>query len=111
MQSLYDLGALYSSQAGGIPVLVAFAGHPLYPMDFGTAAERFGPADAVVVPLLPAVRPAGKAAELGPELVGSRGSSQLRPSQLGNGLVGSTTKGVPSTTSSSFPPPRGLTSN
>ena len=85
VQSLYDLGAIYSAQAGGIPVLVAFADHPLYPLDFATAAERLGPADAVVVPLLPAVRPAGKAVELGPELVGSRGSPASSASQPANG--------------------------
>ena len=87
VQSLYDLGAIYSAQAGGIPVLVAFAGHPLYPLDFATAAERLGPADAVVVPLLPAVRPAGRAVELGPELVGSRGSPASSASQLANGSL------------------------
>jgi hypothetical protein len=84
VQSLYDLGALYSGQQGGIPVLVAFANHPLYPLDFGTTAERLGPSDAVVVPLLPGVRPGAGAAELGPELVGSRGAASGAADQLGS---------------------------
>ncbi len=104
-------GAIYSAQAGGIPVLVAFAGHPLYPLDFATAAERLGPADAVVVPLLPAVRPAGRAVELGPELVGSRGS----PAELGQParqrFARASKKGVRLTISSCSPPLRGLSSN
>jgi hypothetical protein len=87
LQSLYDLGALYSGQEGGAPVLVAFASQPLYPMDFGTAAERLGPADAIVVPLLPGVRSGAKAAELGPELVGSRGSVSAAADQLGTGSL------------------------
>ena len=87
VQSLYDLGSLYSSQGGGIPVLVAFTSHPLYPLDFGTAAERLGPSDAVVVPLLPAVRSGAKAAELGPELVGSTGAASGAQEQLSSGSL------------------------
>jgi hypothetical protein len=88
VQSLYDLGSLYSSQEGGIPVLVAFTSHPLYPLDLATAAERLGPSDAVVVPLLPAVRSGAKTAELGPELVGSRGAASGAADQLGSGSLG-----------------------
>ena len=79
VQSLYDLGSLYSSQAGGIPVLVAFTRHPLYPLDLGTAAERLGPSDAVVVPLLPAVGPEARTAVLGPA------AGRLRESGLWRG--------------------------
>ena len=88
VQSLYDLGSLYSSQAGGIPVLVAFTRHPLYPLDLGTAAERLGPSDAVVVPLLPAVGLGARAAVLGPELVGSRGAASSAAEQLSSGSLG-----------------------
>ena len=87
VQSLYDLGSLYSSQAGGIPVLVAFTRHPLYPLDLGTAAERLGPSDAVVVPLLPAVGPGARTAVLGPELVGSRGAASGAAEQLSSGSL------------------------
>ncbi len=87
VQSLYDLGSLYSSQAGGIPVLVAFTRHPLYPLDLGTAAERLGPSDAVVVPLLPAVGSGAKTAVLGPELVGSRGAASGAAEQLSSGSL------------------------
>jgi hypothetical protein len=87
LQSLYDLGALYSGQQGGTPVLVAFAGQPIYPVDFGTAAVHLGPWDAVIVPLLPNVRSGARAAQLGPELVGSRGSVSGPANELGAGSL------------------------
>lgn len=88
VQSLYDLGSLYSSQEGGIPVLVAFTSHPLYPLDLATEAERLGPSDAVVVPLLPAVTSEAKTAQLGPELVGSVGAASGAADRLGSGSLG-----------------------
>jgi len=87
VQSLFDLGALYSGQDGGTPVLVAFTSHPLYPPDFGTGAEHLGPTDAVVVPLLPSFQPGARAAELGPELVGSSSSVPSAADQLGTGSL------------------------
>jgi hypothetical protein len=87
LQSLYDLGALYSGQQGGTPVLVAFAGQPLYPADLGTTAERLGPSDAVIVPLLPGVRSGAPTAQLGPELVGSRGALSGPADELGAGSL------------------------
>jgi hypothetical protein len=87
VQSLFDLGSLYSGQDGGTPVLVAFTRHPLYPPDFGTGAEHLGPTDAVVVPLLPSFQPGARAAELGPELVGSSSSVPSAADQLGTGSL------------------------
>jgi hypothetical protein len=87
VQSLYDLGALYSGQDGGTPVLVAFASHPLYPLDFGTAAEHLGPSDVVVVPLLAGFRPGAGTDQLGPELVGSSRSVPMAVDQLGAGSL------------------------
>jgi hypothetical protein len=87
VQSLYDLGALYSGQDGGTPVLVAFASHPLYPLDYGTAAEHLGPSDVVVVPLLAGFRPGAGTVDLGPELVGSSRSVSIAVDQLGTGSL------------------------
>ena len=69
-------------------MLVAFTSHPLYPLDLATEAERLGPSDAVVVPLLPAVTSGAKTAQLGPELVGSAGAASGAADQLGSGSLG-----------------------
>jgi hypothetical protein len=91
VQSLFDLGAMYSGREGGAPVLVAFANGPLFPVDLDLdhldrAATSWSPTDAIVVPLVPAATSTrqGSAVDgLGPELVGSRDALE----QTVNGLA------------------------
>ena len=66
-----------------------------------------GPADAVVVPLTAGSSSRGKAAELGPELVGSRGSPPAAADQPGTGSLALQRGGLALTTSSSSPRPVG----
>jgi len=88
VQSLFDLGAMYSGREGGAPVLVAFANGPLFPVDLDLdrvdrVATSSSPTDAIVVPLVPGAVSGDGVQGLGPELVGSDHAS----AQTANGLA------------------------
>ncbi|HXW82165.1 MAG TPA: hypothetical protein VEJ84_21890, partial [Acidimicrobiales bacterium] len=97
VQSLFDLGAMYSGREGGAPVLVAFANGPLFPVDVDLdhpdrVAASSSPTDAIVVPLVPGGTSGNSGTSgswrtgvdgLGPELVGSRDAIE----QTVNGLA------------------------
>jgi hypothetical protein len=97
VESLFDLGAIYSAEEGGAPVLVAFANGPLFPRDLdldvsqldhldrvATSSSRvYDPTDAIIVPLVPGAVSGGAVDGLGPELVGSRHAVE----QTANGLA------------------------
>ena len=83
LQGLYDLAALYSARSGGAPVLVAFSGRPILPVDADGGIPASDVTDAIVVPLAPVRPPAAAVAGVPPQVVGSSGVTGVTTDGLG----------------------------